>query len=301
MRKPHPAIPPLFLADPEENFNRWMQSCLPGASLARADAIREWLAKPVEARVQRSNDHRAEAAKLQAPQTAPPESSGASEAKQWNGTCIIETKRLSAQNTQPIDSFTEHPFEGGLALPVGKQSRYLLKLAVYLVFALLILKVGGERRSVKIAVPSDATIARTQGGNDPTAASRLVPGDAPIGISPNTGPTTTIQSLSVACQEAPSCIEISTSGHESRLRLSTLSGPDRVVMKFQDTVFSSTVPVMTAGHGLVKAVRTGWDASKPRDVTVVIDLRGKCNYDLHTASNKVVVILRKATVHQARL
>ena len=56
-------MPPLFRSDPEESFNLWMQSRFPGASLSREDAIRQWLATPQEARVQRVRDHRAESAK----------------------------------------------------------------------------------------------------------------------------------------------------------------------------------------------------------------------------------------------
>jgi hypothetical protein len=60
MRAPQPDVPPLFRSDPEENFSLWMQNCFPDASLAREDAIREWLTKPLEACVQRNNNHPAE-------------------------------------------------------------------------------------------------------------------------------------------------------------------------------------------------------------------------------------------------
>ena len=299
-RKSYSAVAPLFCPNPEENVCRWMQRCFPAVLLARADAIREWLAKPLEARIQRSK-HPAETAKLEDSQT-PVASSDESEVTHSNETSKTEDTGWSGRNRHPIAARTGNSFTNGPALRMRNRLRKLSTIAKYSVLTFLVLRVGGERRSVKIAPLSNATIARTEGGKDPTAASRVLPRDETIGTTSNAaGPPTTIQSLSVECQEAPFCIEISTSGNESRPRLSTLSGPDRVVMKFQNTVFSSRVPVKTAGRGLVRAVRTGWDASKPQDVTVVIDLRGKCDYDLHTASNKVVVILRKAIVHQARL
>ena len=96
------------------------------------------------------------------------------------------------------------------------------------------------------------------------------------------------------------CIEISTRGKGALPRLSTLSDPDRVVMDFQDAVFSSDVHRIEVGRGAVKAVRIGEDAMQPPHARVVIDLTEKCDYELHTLANRVVLkVYRKATARQA--
>jgi hypothetical protein len=52
VRAPNGDLPPLFLHDPNENFNLWMQNCFPDASVTKEDAIRTWLATPLERRVE---------------------------------------------------------------------------------------------------------------------------------------------------------------------------------------------------------------------------------------------------------
>jgi hypothetical protein len=71
-------------------------------------------------------------------------------------------------------------------------------------------------------------------------------------------------------------------------------------MDFQDAVFSSDVHRIEVGRGAVKAVRIGKDAAQPPRARVVIDLTEKCDYELHTLTNGVVLkVYRKVTARQA--
>src|SRR5579862_7495291 len=43
----------LFHRDPEENVKQWMENYFPDSLLSREDAIQQWLARPLESRVQK--------------------------------------------------------------------------------------------------------------------------------------------------------------------------------------------------------------------------------------------------------
>src|ERR1700730_5784802 len=69
-KEPLPEVPPLFRSDPKDNFRLWMKNCSLDASLAREDAIREWLAKPLEARIQGVHNNRMETSESNPPEIA---------------------------------------------------------------------------------------------------------------------------------------------------------------------------------------------------------------------------------------
>ncbi len=78
-----------------------------------------------------------------------------------------------------------------------------------------------------------------------------------------------------------------------------MSDPDRVVMDFQDAVLSFNVHRITVGRGAVKAVRIVENGAQSPRTRVVIDLTEKCDYELHTLTNGVVLtVYRKAAPHQ---
>jgi AMIN domain len=293
-------VPPLFRSDPDENFSLWMQNCFPDASLAREDAIRQWLARPLEARVQRDHNHRAEGAKQMAA-SAPQE---ARDGARSSDTGTRNPKGWSGWNSQLIDGSEEDAFVDRFAFWTRDRSKLVLKFAKYSVLALLIVKVLWAIPTSKVASRADASIAATRPSKAEPAPAASVPVPQryeAIGTASDfaTGPIT-IENLSVGCEETQPCIEISTRGKAAIPRLSTLSHPDRVVMDFEDAVFPSDVHRISVGHGGVKAVRIGEDAAHPPRTRVVIDLTEKCDYDLHTLTNGVVVKVRcKAKPHQA--
>jgi hypothetical protein len=286
-------VPPLFRSDPEDNFSLWMQSCFPDASLEREDAIRQWLARPLEARVQRDHSHRAESAKQMLAGTPQEARDGA----RSNETGTRNPKGWSGWNSQLIDGSEEDAFVDRFAFWTRNRSKLLLKFAKYSVLALLIVKVLWAIPTSKVASRADASIVATQPSKAEPAAAAAVPvpqRHEAIGTGSDfaTGPIT-IENLSIGCEDTQPCIEISTRGKGALPRLSTLSDPDRVVLDFQDAVFPSDVHRISVGRGGVKAVRIGEDAARTR---VVIDLTEKCDYELHTLTNRVVLkVYCKAT------
>jgi hypothetical protein len=110
----------------------------------------------------------------------------------------------------------------------------------------------------------------------------------------------TIEKLSVGCEVAQPCIEISTRGKVTLPKLSTLGDPDRVVMDFQDTVFPSDVHRIVVGRGSVKTVRSAEGTTQPRHTRVAIDLTEPCGYQLQAQPNRLVLkIYPKVTPYQA--
>lgn len=304
MGERQPDVPPLFRSDPEENLNVWMRNCFPDASLAREDAIRQWLASPLEARVQRGHSHRAESAKSKRSEMPGAAQQEASDGAPSNETGTRNQKGWSRWNSRLIDGSKEDPFVDRFAFWMRDNSKLLLKFAKYSVLALLIAKVLWAIPTSKVASKADASIAATQPSKaqPPAAASVPVPqrhGGIGTGVDFATGPIT-IEDLSVGCQDTQPCIEISTRGKGVLPKLSTLSDPDRVVMDFQRAVFSSRVHRIAVGRGGVKAVRIGKDAAQPPSARVVIDLTDKCDYELYMLTNRVVLkVYRKAARRQA--
>ena len=302
-REPEPHMPPLFHPDPEENFSLWMQNCFPDVSLVRDHPIRQWLASPLEARVQRNRDYRAERAKShgsERPGAAPP--------KTRDGACSNETstgnpKRRLGWNSQLTGGGKEEPSVDRFTFWIRNNSTLRSKFARYLVLALLLIAVFWAtpmRKETSLAI---ASITGTQPNKTELTEDErgLVPRrqEATETATDFATRPVTIEKLTVGCEDTQPCIEISTRGNAALPKLSTLSDPDRVVMDFQDAVLSFKVHRITVGRGGVKTVRIVENGAQPPRTRVVIDLTEKCDYELHTLTNGVVLtVYRKAAPHQ---
>jgi len=297
-------MPPLFHPDPEENFSLWMQKCFPDASLVREHPIRQWLASPLEARVQRNGDYRAESAKShgsEKPGAAPPKTRDGARS---NETSTGNLKRRLGWNSQLTYGSKEQPSVDRFTFWMRNNSILRFKFARYLVLALLLIAVFWATPMRKETSLANASIARTQTTKTELTADarRLVPRRQEA-IETATDFATrpvTIENLTVGCEDAQPCIEISTRGNGALPKVSTLSDPERVVMDFQDAVLSFNVHRITVGRGGVRAVRIVENGAQPPRTRVVIDLTEKCDYELHTLTNGVVLtVYRKAAPHQA--
>jgi len=73
-----------------------------------------------------------------------------------------------------------------------------------------------------------------------------------------------------------------------------------VVVDFPDAVFSSDVQGIKVGRGAVKEVRIAQHATQPSYARLVIDLTEKCDYELRTLTNGIVLkVLPKAATRHA--
>ena len=305
MKEPLPDVPPLFHSDPEDNFRLWMQNCLLDASLTREDAIREWLARPLEARIQGAHNNRVESSESNAseiPGAAPQE---ARDGTHSNETGPRNTKGWPGSNSELIDGTKkEDPFVDRFAFRTQHHSKLPVKFVEYSVLGLLIVTVLWANPMRKVASRADALIATTQPSKaEATAAAGVsVPQEHEAITTVSefaTGPMT-IEKLSIGCEDAKPCIEISTRGKATLPKLSTLSDPDRVVMDFQYTVFPSDVHRIAVRRGSVKAVRSAEDAAQHPNTRVVIDLTEPCDYELQALTNRLVLkVYHKATPRQA--
>ncbi len=303
MREPEPHMPPLFHPDPEENFSLWMQNCFPDASLVREHPIRQWLASPLETRVQRNRDYRAESVKShgsEIPVAAPPKTRDGAHS---NETSTGNPKPQLGWNSRMTGGSKEEPSVGGFGVWIGNNSTLRLKFGRYLVLALLLIAVFWATPMRKETSLANASIAGTQTNKTELTpdARRLVPRRQQVVETPTDFATrpVTIENLTVGCEDTQPCIEISTRGNGALPKLSTLSDPDRVVMDFQDAVLSFNVHRITVGRGAVKAVRIVENGAQSPRTRVVIDLTEKCDYELHTLTNGVVLtVYRKAAPHQ---
>jgi hypothetical protein len=305
MREPLPDVPPLFRSDPEDNFRLWKKNCSLGASLAREAAIREWLARPLEARIQGVHNNRAGSAEfnaLEMPGAAPQK---ARDGAHSNETGPRNQKSILGSNSRLIDgSKKEDPFVGRVAFRTQHHSKLPLKFAVCSVLGLLIVIVLLAIPLREVASRADAPIAATQLSEaEPAAAAEMSVPQEHDGITPGSEFATapmTIEKVSVGCEDAQPCIEISTHGKGTLPKLSTLSDPDRVVMDFQDVMFPSDEHRIAVGRGSVKAVRSAEDSAQPPNTRVVIDLTEPCDYELQALTNRFVLkIYPKATPRQA--
>ncbi len=297
-------MPPLFHPDPEENFSLWMQNCFPDASLVREHPIRQWLASPLEARVQRNRDYRAESAKSHGSEKPGAAAPKTRDGARSNETSIGNPKRRLGWNSQLTYGSKEQPSVDRFTFWMRNNSTLRFKFARYLVLALLLIAVFWATPMRKETSLANASIAGTQTNKtELTADARgLVPGKQEVieTASDFAARPITIENLTVGCEDSQPCIEISTRGNGALPKLSTLSDPDRVVMDFQDAVLSFSAHRITVGRGGVKAVRIVENGAQSPRTRVVIDLTEKCDYELHTLTNGVVLtVYRKAAPHQA--
>jgi hypothetical protein len=294
LKEPLPDVPPLFRSDPEDNFRSWKQNCSMDASLTREDAIREWLARPVDARILGVHNNRVESS-----ESNTSEMTGATVQEARDGGHSKETgprnpKGRLGSSSELIDgSEKEDPFVERFALRTQHHSKLPLKFVEYSVLGLLIVTVLWANPTHRVASRAGALITTTQPSKaEATAAPGVsVPqeheatttgSDLAIGLI-------TVENISIACEYTQPCLEIRTHGKGALPKLSTLSDPGRVVMDFQDTVFPSAVNRIAVGRGCVKAVRSAEDATKPPHLRVVIDLTEPCDYELQALTNRLVL------------
>ena len=298
-------VPPLFRSDPDDNFRLWMQTCSLGASLTREDAIREWLARPLEARIQGVHNNRVESSESNAsemPGAAPQEARNGAHSNQ---TGTRDRKGWLGSSAELIDASKEEPFVDRFALRTKNHSKFPLKFVQYSVLGLLIVTVLWANPVRKVASRADTSIAVTQPNKaEPTATAGISVPQEHEAITTGSDIATgliSIEKISVACEDTQPCIEISTHGKGALPKISILSDPDRVVMDFQHTVLPSDVHRIAVGRGSVKAVRSAEDAAQPPNTRVVIDLTEPCDYELQALANRLVLkVYPKATPRQAR-
>jgi hypothetical protein len=298
-KEPLPEVPPLFRSDPEDNFRLWVQNCSLDASLARGDAIREWLAKPLETRVHVVRNNRVESSESNASEMPGPAPQEARDGAHSDETNSRNPKGWLGSNSQLLDGSKKNdPFAERFTFGTEHHSKLSLKFAKYAVLGLLIVTALWAIPTSKVASRTDAPIAATQPSKaKPNAAAAVSVPQEHEAIT--TGPMT-IEKLSVGCEVAQPCIEIRTSGKATLPKLSTLGAPDRVVMDFQDTVFPSDVHRITVGRGSVKAVRSEGGATRRARTRVVIDLTEPCRYELQALTNRFVLkFYPKANPRQA--
>jgi len=282
-----------------------MQNCSLDASLTREGAIREWLARPLEARIQGVHNNRVESSESNAPEMPAAAPQEARDGADSNETGSRNPKGGLGSNSQLIDgSKKEDPFVERFALRPQHHSKLPLKFVEHSVLGLLIVTVLWATPTRKVASRADALIASTQPSKaEPTAAAGVSVPQEHEAITTGSDLATgliTIEKLSVGCEDAQPCIEISTRGKATLPKLSTLSDPDRVVMDFQDTVFPSDVHRIAVERGSVKAVRSAEGTTQAPHTRVVIDLTEPCDYKLQALTNRLVLkVYPKATPRQA--
>lgn len=299
LRQAQTDVPPLFCSDPEKNFSLWIQNCFPDAVLAREDAIRQWLTSPLEARVQKGNNDHADSVKSNGSQSPPAVSQ---QAENSLGSSRTGTPDLTGETRW--NSKLLAPTDKGRFLDHSASTRrnlFILLLAVCSVGALLIVLVLRASPAGKGISQANKPIEANEPSNAGPAQTSSVPVpqvDKAIEAESAPGPFT-IQNISVGCQDTQPCIHIRTRGKASLPRLSTLTNPDRVVMDFPGAVLSSDIQGIEVGLGAVKDVRIAQHAAQPSYTRLVIDLREKCDYELSTGTNGVVLkVSLEATPHQ---
>jgi hypothetical protein len=304
MPEPEPDMPPLFCPDPEENFSLWMQNCFPNASLVREHPIRQWLGSPLEVRVERNHNHPAKSATSHDSEMTGAAQQEARDGARSNENGTGNPKRQSGWNSQLKDGNQEDPFAYRFAFWTRSNSALRSKFARYLVLALAIVVLFWATPTSHVPSLPNVSIAATQTTTTKLAAAATMPvtqGRAAIGAGPDfaTGQTT-IENISVGCKNTEPCIEISIRGKATLPKLSTLSDPDRVVMDFENAMLSSNVHRIKVGRDGVKAIRIAENGAQPPCTRVVIDLMEKCDYELHTVTDGVILTIHcKAAPHQA--
>ena len=107
--------------------------------------------------------------------------------------------------------------------------------------------------------------------------------------------------ISAHAQEVPSVRRVQVMGNRNPLEIEIeasdrmvpqaqlLTGPDRLVIDFPNTVPSAQLRNQTLNRGEVKSVRVGLFASKPPVTRVVFDLNGPQPYQIFPAGRTVIV------------
>jgi hypothetical protein len=299
IRQAQPDVPPLFCSDREKNFSLWVQNCFPDAVLAREDAIRQWLTSPLETRVQKGHNCHADSVKSNGSQTR----AGPSEqARNSPGLGKIGTPNLTGEmggNSKLLAPHDEERFLAHFAL-TGRNFSILLLAFCSLGALLVVLALRATPSGTGTSQANNSIEAHkpTNAGRAKASSVPVPQADDAIEADSASGPFT-IQNVSVGCEDTQPCVQIRTRGKASLPSLSTLTNPDRVVMDFPDAMLSSDIQGTKMGRGVVKDVRTAQHTAQPSHTRVVIDLTEKCDYELRTVTNGVVLkVSLKATPHQ---
>lgn len=299
IRQAQPDVPPLFCSDREKNFSLWVQNCFPDVVLAREDAIRQWLTSPLEARVQKGHNYHADTVKSNGSQTP---AGPSQQARNSLGSSKTGTPNLTGEmggNSKLLAPNDEKGFLDHFA-STGRNF-FISLLAICSVGALLIvIALRATPRGTGTSQANNSIEANELSNAGPAKVSSVpvTQADKAIETESASGPFT-IQNVSVGCEDTQPCVQIRTRGKASLPRLSTLTNPDRVVMDFPDAMLSSDIQGINVGRGVVKHVRTAQHTAPPSHTRVVIDLTEKCDYELRTVTNGVVLkVSLKATPHQ---
>jgi len=294
-----PATPTsLFRADPEENIKLWMEKYFPGTSITREEAIRQWLARPAEFRVQSILESPANRDESTVPETSEPAAlETANDKAGASGQGADENPRSHWERaSQPI-------LTGAVSVPTDRSrkiNKLVFRLVVCSVLAFVIIKLLWAIPETHLFSRADSSIPESKARTIEATASPTVPvashGDEAATRSEiATGPSR-IEKLSIGCSDAQPCLEIDTLGKETLPALSTLTNPDRLVIDFQDAAYSADIHRIHVRRGPLKAVRiSGNGNAQSPSARVVLDLTMSCDYELQTLTNKLVVNLYPKT------
>lgn len=277
----------LFQPNPDENFRLWMQEYFPDASLSREEAIRQFLARPPESRIQSLVDNNESIDKplKEKPTVAMKEPANGSRAVPSS---VNKAERRSAWSPKLTTSAARN-------FRLGRQlGKWLVAVVVCLAAGLGIVKFLSAtpiREVLKhVAAPDPAIQSRTP-LPVPTAA---VPLSENHSVTQRRSEKETasghIEGLSIGCAQTQPCIRIDTLGDVATPKLSVLAHPDRLVIDFQGVSYFPTSRLLTVDRGSVKDVRVGTDQkNSPSNTRIVIDLLEKCRYDLRTFTDTFVL------------
>jgi hypothetical protein len=292
-RKKRPALSdssPLFHADADENFRLWMEEYFPNLSLTREEAIRQWLARPPEARVESFDE-----GPVANEQSNTSEMPVAAAQKATNGTGSSQATTGSSKHHSERTSKDRHSDRS------RKFRKLRFRFATYGAGAVVIVIFLWAIPTTKVFSHADSSIvanpARTTGpGAAPSVSASQSRAETMAEPDIATQPTH-IESLSIGCEEKMPCIEIDTQGKATVPTLNTLTDPDRLVVDFKDTVSSSEIRDITVGRGALKTIHVEANLrAQPPTTRVMIDLAAKCDYKLHTRTNGFFLnIFPKAT------
>jgi AMIN domain len=304
-RKKGPIPPPtssLFSSDPEENVRLWMQQYFPGVLLSREEAIRQWLARPPEFRVQIFPESPANG--------DTPDNSNTPAAVTQEAINSDRSNRAASENPKRYAERAPQLILGGTDGPLSNRSRKLPKLlfriAAYSILAFLIIKLLWAIPMTHMFPHADASIPATPSHKVESGAVTSAPVPQSHDEAANRSEVATqpsrIESVSIGCKDTQPCVVITMLGKENVPKLSALNGPDRLVIDFQDSAYSSDIHLIAVNRGAVKAVRIGGGtAAQSPSTRIVVDLAAKCDYELNTLTNKFIVnIYPKETVRQPK-
>jgi hypothetical protein len=278
----------LFSADPEENVRLWMQQYFPGYLLSREEAIRQWLARPPEFRVQIFPETLANGDEANNSDTPAAETQGAMNGNRSNQTASENPKRYAEKVPQlvlgNIDSRRSR-----------KLPKLLFRITAYSILAFLIIKLLWAIPVSHVFLRAHASIPAAPSHKVEAGAAASAPVTQSQDEAANQSEIATqpsrIESVSLGCKDTQPCIVITMLGKENVPKLAALTGPDRLVIDFQDSAYSSDIRRI-AGRGTVKTVRIGGGtAAQSPSTRVVVDLAAKCGYELNTVRNKFIVNL----------